>query len=162
MKMKFWKALVCLVLIASMAFAPMTAMAASKTMQILKVNTSGVRLRDPLDKSVMKTLREGTKVFYAGDRKDAFCKVCTMDGEVGYVFKEYLSEYGVVKTSQIYVTTEKSAAYRRSSSSGLKRTGSIAKNTVMLVLDKNGNWAQVQSMDGEVRYMRMDTLKRAF
>ena len=75
MKMRFLKALVCLVLIASMAFAPMTAMAASKTMQILKVNTSGVRLRDPLDKSVMKTLREGTKVFYAGDRKDSFCKV---------------------------------------------------------------------------------------
>jgi len=162
MKMKFWKSLVCLALIATMAFAPMTAMAASKTMKILKINASGVRLRDGETKEIIKTLREGTKVFYDGDRKDSFCKVCTLDGEVGYVFKEYLSEYGVVKTSQIYVTTEKSAAYRRSSSSGLKRTSSIAKNTVLLVLDKNGSWAQVQSMDGEVRYMRMDTLKRAF
>jgi len=160
MKLKFMKILMCLVLIASMALAPMTAMASSSTMQILKVNTSGARLRDE-DKSIITTLRQGTKVFYAGDRIDAYCRVCTLDGEVGYVYKEFLSAYGVVKTKQVYFTTDPSVVYRRSGDS-LKRMGTAPENTVVLVLDTNGSWAYVRSLNGATGYMRRNTLQRAF
>lgn len=161
MKLKFLKSVLCLLLIASMMLLPATAMASSKTIQILKVNTDGARLRSEEDKSVITTLKSGAKVFYAGEHLDAYCKVCTMDGEIGYVYKAFLSEYGAVKSSQVYYTTAKAPVYRRSGSS-LKKAGTAPENTFVLVYATNGNWAFVRSMGGASGYMKLNTLTKAF
>ena len=161
MKRKILKPLVCLLLVASMLLAPMSALAASKV-YILRVNAGGARLRDS-DGTVITELAKGTKVLYWGSSKGngAMCKVVTRSGKTGYVYRKYLSSYGVVNKSAVYITRYSTPIYKRSGSS-LKRNGTLSANQYVIVYRASGNWAYVKSMSGKTGYIYKSFVKKAF
>ena len=73
---KFLRMTMCLLLVATMLFAPMSASAASsnKVVQILKVTADGARVRKgpSSDYDVITSIREGDTVFYLNKNKAAF------------------------------------------------------------------------------------------
>ena len=161
MKRRFLKPLVCILLVVSMLLAPLSALAASKA-YILKVNTSGVRLRDS-DGSVITELGKGTKVLYWGKTKNggAMCKVVTRTGKTGYVYKSFLTSYGAVKKSAVYVTKASTPLYKRSGSS-LKKSSTLSAGEYLIVYRTSGRWAYVMSMSGKRGYVYKSFVKKAF
>ncbi len=161
MKRKIIKPFVCVLLVLSMLLAPLSALAASKV-YILRVNTAGARLRDS-DGTVITELSKGTKVLYWGSSKSGgnMCKVVTRSGKTGYIYKGYLSSYGVLKKSSIYITRAKTQLYRRSGSS-LRKNGTLGEGQYVVVYKTYGNWAYIKTMSGKNAYVYKSYLKKAF
>ena len=163
MKRKFLKPLVCILLAVSMLLAPLSAMAASSKAYIMRVNVSGARLHSDTgaDRTAIAKLAKGTKVLYWGSKNDAMCKVVTQSGKVGYIYKNYLSTYGVVKKSAVYTTRATTKLYKRSGSS-LKSNGTLSAGKYVVVYRTYGNWAYVKTMSGKGAYVNKSYLKKAF
>lgn len=161
MKRKLIKPIVCMVLAIMTVIMPLGASAASYV-HIVKVNVTDARLRaETGDGSIVKTLSRGTKLLYAGEKKGKFCKVLTSKGLTGYVYEDFLSDYGTVKKSMLYYTEKSTPIYKKSGSS-LKRNGSLAKNTLVLVYKTNSSWAYVKSMSGKSGYCKLSYLEDLF
>ena len=162
MKRSFLKGLVCLVLVLSMAIAPICASAAS-TAYILKVNAKNVRLHDRpgTDSNVIALLKRGTKVLYWGKISNQMCKVFTSSGKTGYVWKQYLSSYGAIKKSQIGITTKDTPVYKLSHGK-LKKSGTTKKGTMVMVYGYNSSWVRCKSVSGKTGYIPRSAIKRAF
>ena len=161
MKRNFLKFVVCMMLIAAMLAAPMSASAASMA-HIMKINVSDARLRvAPGDTEIIAKLRRSTKVLYWGVEDDNYCKIATLDGEVGYVFEDYLSHYGTVKQSMVYTNDSKISLYKKSGDS-LKKSGSISADQLILVYKTSGDWAQIKTITGKSGYCNLSSLNKVF
>lgn len=161
MKRKFIKSLICLLLVMATLCGTITASAASMA-YILKVNASSVRMREDAGESeVITKLRKGEKVVYWGERKHSYYLVGTASGEVGYVYKEYLSAYGTVKQSMLYYTDSRIDFYRKSGDS-LRRNGSLSSDELLLVFRKNGDWAYVKTLSGRSGYVKLSSIEKVF
>lgn len=161
MKRNLWKSILCLALILVLTLAPLSAFAATKTAKILKINVDQARLRTGASGAIITTLDKGTKVLYLNKTDGAYCKVCTTDGETGYVYKRFLSSYGAVRADQVYVTKASTTLYKRSGNS-LRKSSTIKEGVYVLVYKTNGSWAQVKSMTGKSGYMKLSSLKKVF
>ena len=160
-KRVLWMA-VCLVLILSTVIAPLSASAASGTAKILKVNTNA-NLRDPDDyQHVLSYMKSGTKVLWTGKtskKNKAFYLVTTTSGLTGYVFRDYLSEYGAVNLNQLYKTRSEAKIYKKPSTSSHKVT-SVGKGRFVLVYGTSSGWAYVKTTSGKGGYMKLSSLKK--
>lgn len=163
MKRKSLKAVLCSLLVIAMLVAPVSGLASSKLALILKVKGDYVRMREGAGAGdrVIGRLRKGTKVLYWGSHEDEMYKVCTSNGTIGYIYKGYLSTYGAMKKSQVYVTTGSTKLYKRSGGS-LKRNGSLSKGKYVVVYKAAGGWALIKTMSGKSAYCQTRTLKKAF
>ena len=159
MKRNVIKSVLCFMMILAMLMAPMTASAASVA-RIMKINTDWVRLRDASGAQVAR-LRKGTKVLYWGSKNDEMYKVMTSNGKTGYIYKDYLTTYGAMRLSSVYVTTATTQMYNRSGSS-LKKDGKLASGKYVMVYKTSGNWAYIKTMSGKGAFVQRDTLKKAF
>ena len=161
MKRNLWKSILCIALILVLTLAPLSALAASRTAKILKVNVDKARMRESATGEIITTLNKGTTVLYLNRTDGAYCKVCTTDGTTGYVYKSFLSNYGAVRADQVYVTKASTTLYRRSGNS-LRKSSTVKEGVYMLVYKTNGSWAQVKSMTGKSGYMKLSSLKKVF
>ncbi|MBQ8506131.1 MAG: SH3 domain-containing protein [Clostridia bacterium] len=162
MKRNYLRTIVCLVLIAMTALAPLTTASASSYAHILKVNVSDARLREgPGNTDVIVKLRRSQKVLYWGEDSGNYCKVATIDGTVGYIYEDYLSAYGTVKKSMLYTTEDRTAFYKKSGSS-MRRSGSISADELVLVYKTNGNWASIKTLSGKTGYCKLSDLNDLF
>ena len=163
MKRNLLKSVLCSLLVVVLLAAPVSGLASSSLALIMKVNGDWVRMRESADEGseVLARLRKGTKVLYWGEREDEMYKVRTSGGSVGYIYKGYLSTYGAMKKSQVYVTTGTTKLYKRSGSS-LKGNGTLAKGKYVVVYKTSGDWAFIKTMTGKSAYCLKSTLKKAF
>lgn len=152
-------ALMCAILLFSLA-SPLSASAATKkTVYILNVENDGARMRtepNSTSDNVEVSLRKGTKVFYLG-KSGAWYKVRSEYGPSGWVYKGYLKYYGAVSLSSVYVTTEKASVYRKSGSH-VKKVTTLSKKQFVIVRASNTNWAYVYTLSGTSGYVKMSSL----
>lgn len=162
MKRKVLMMALAVLLVASLMSAPMSALASSKTVQILKVSVDGARLRSgpSSEYSIITSLSKGSKVFYAGSQKNSFCYICTSHGKKGYVFRDFLSSYGVAYKSQIYYAS-KSAKVHKKASSGSSGVTTLSKGQHVLVYQTKGSWAYIKTLGGKGGYVKKSVLKKA-
>lgn len=162
MKRNIWKSIVCGLMLVVMLATSMPASAASVA-RILKVNADYVRMHNVTAEGsvVTRRLRKGTKVLYWGESKDSMCKVLTSDGNTGYVYKGYLTNYGAMSLKKVYVTTAATQTYKRSGNS-LKKSTKLAKGKYVMVVKASGDWVQAKTMSGKTVYMKKTNLKKAF
>lgn len=161
MKRNLWRSILCLALVLVLTLAPLSALAASKTAKILKVNVDKARMRESSSGEIITTLNKGTKVLYLNKKDGAYCKVCTTNGTTGYVYQGFLSSYGAVRADQVYVTKSSITLYKKSGNS-LRKSSTIKEGVYMLVYKTNGSWAQVKSMTGKSGYVRLSGIKKVF
>ena len=156
------KSVICSLLIVVMLASAMPGYAASVA-RIMKVNGDYVRLRESADEGsdVIARLRKGTKVLYWGVKDDAMYKVMTSTGKTGYVYGAYLSTYGAMKLSSVYITTARTQMYRNANGS-LKKNGTLAKGKYVMVYKTANGWAFIKTMTGKGAYVKTSTLKKAF
>ena len=155
--------ILAVMLMASMLLAPVSALAASKsTVQILKVNVDGARLRSgpSSDYSVLTSLDKGSKVIYLGKEKNSFSYVCTAYGKKGYIFRDYLTSYGAAYSSQIYRAKKKVKAYKKATTSSGRAT-TLGKGQLVIVYQVKGNWAYIKTLGGKGGYVKTSALKKA-
>ena len=163
MKRNLLKTVLCSLLVIALLAAPVSGLASSNLALIMKVNGDWVRVRDGADEGaqVITRLRKGNKVLFWGDRQDEMYKICTSSGDVGYIYKGYLSTYGAMKKSQVYVTSGTTKLYKRSGSS-LKGNGTLGSGKYVVVYKTSGNWAYIKTMTGKSAYCQKSMLKKAF
>ena len=162
MKRNIWKAIVCMVLVVLLGAAPLASASASSLAYIMKVNVSDARLREkPGNSDVVVKLKKGTKVLYWGVRSGSFYKVSTTSGDTGYIYADFLSNYGTVKKSMVGFTESDAPVYRRSGSS-MRRCGTLAEDSLVLVYKTNNGWAYIKTVSGKSGYMKLSDLQKAF
>ena len=133
--------------------------------KILRVNADNVRLHYTATgggaSSMILNLDKGTKVMYLGMKNKVWAEVVLSNGLVGYVYKDYLSEYGAVNSRDVYkVSTAKLPTYKVSGKT-MKKTGStLAKNSIVFVRDTKGGYAKVLTLKGKWTYVKTSGLKR--
>lgn len=153
MKRNWIKALVCAVLVATLALAPLSAMAAGVS-GILIVNADSARLRSASDKSVVVAkLKKGTRVVYAGKHLGDMYLVRTSSGQVGYIWKQYLSAYGAAASKQVCRIKSTTAVYKNHKGKP-KKIGSIGAGTTVIVYEVRGSWAYIKTLGGKSCYIK--------
>ncbi len=160
MKRNYIVRILCLTLILMLGIMPICSAYAASRAYILRVNTNHARVRDD-NGNVISTVGGGTRVLYWGDRKGDMCKVLNASGHVGYIYKSYLSSYGVVNKNQIAIVNAKAPLYQKSGSS-LKRSGTVKAGSALLVYKVNGSWAYVKNLNGKGAYISTRYLKQVF
>ncbi len=163
MKRRILTAILAVLLIVSILLAPMSAMAASKSMvQILKVNVDGARLRSgpSSDYGVITSLDKGSKVLYCGKQKNSFSYVCTAYGRKGYIFRDYLTAYGAAYSSQIYRAKKKVKVYKKATT-GSGRATTLGKGQHVIVYQTKGSWAYIKTLGGKGGYVKKSALSKA-
>jgi len=162
---RFFRVVVCLLLMITMTAAPIVTMSsmsasAASTYRVMRCNVEGGRLRKgPGNFGVITTLDRGEKVIYSGSMKNAFCLVATMDGKVGYIYKNFLSNYGVVRKDQLYHTRTRNVKLYKKATTGSKSV-TLKNPQFVTVYQKAGNWAYVKTMDGKGGYVQLSKIKR--
>lgn len=151
--------LVCMLLALSLTLGTLSATAASNTIMILKTTVDGGRLRDGPTSAynVIRSLGQGEKVFFAGQTSDAFCLVRTAKGETGYIYRGFLTPYGVVRMDQVYYAGGTVRVYRRPSTSA-SRVGTLGANDHVLVFATSGDWALIKTLNGGTGFARLSEL----
>ena len=160
MKRNYFVRILCLTLILMLGIMPICSAYAASKAYILRVNANYVHVRDR-DGDIMSSVRKGTRVLYWGERAGDMCKVVNSSGSTGYIYKAYLSSYGVVNKSQVAIVTSKAPLYRKSGSS-LRKSGTAKAGTTLLVYQVNGSWAYVRNFNGTGAYIRTNYLKKVF
>ena len=160
MKRNYLVRILCLTLILMLGIMPICSAYAASKAYILRVNTNFVHVRDK-DSNIISTARKGTRVLYWGEQIGDMCKVMSASGYPGYIYKGYLSSYGVVNKNQIGIVTSRAPLYKRSGNS-LKKAGTVKAGTTLLVYQVNGSWAYVKNLNGTSAYIRTSYLKQVF
>lgn len=166
MMRKFFRVMLCMLLMLTMTVlapvaAPSTTAHAASSMQIMKTNVEGGRLRKgpSSEYDVITTLDKGEKVFYSGKTKNAFSYVCTESGKVGYIYKGFLSKYGTVRTSSIYYTRGKNVRLYKKPSTSASRVTTLRKQQFVIVYKKAGNWAYIRTLEGKAGYIQLSKIR---
>ena len=159
-KRRFFRMMLCTLLVAAMVVGPLSASAASNLLMILKTTVDGGRLREGPSSSydVIVSLPQNTKVFYWGEKSAAFCKVRTANGQVGYIYEGFLSAYGMVRLDQVYYAGGTVNVYKRPSTSGT-RIGALGQGEHVLVFRTEGNWAFIKTLSGRAGFVQLSDLK---
>lgn len=160
MKRNYIVRVLCLTLILMLGIMPICSAYAASRAYILRVNTDFARVRDDSG-NVVSSVKRGTRVLYWGERRGDMCKVLNSNGYTGYVYKSYLSSYGVVNQNQIGIVTATAPVYKRSGSS-LKKSGTVKAGTTLLVYRTNGSWAYVKNLNGTGAYINLNYIKQVF
>ena len=165
---KFFKVMLCALLMLVLTVSPILATPAASayaagTMKMVKVNVQGGRLRKGPSSSydIITSLDKGQKIFYSGKTKNAFSYVCTADGKVGYIYKEFLSSYGSVRASSVYYTTGKTVRMYKKASTSSSKAATLKKQQYVIVYKKARKWAYVRTLDGKAGYIQLSKLKNA-
>lgn len=164
MKHGFLKMILCLVLVASMLIAPMSASAATRTkVQILKVTVDGARIRKGPSSAydVITSVKKGSKVFYLNKTKKSFCYVRSSYGVVGYMYKGFLKAYGVAYKDQIYYCKNKSTKLYKKAATSSSKLATIKRGQHLIVYQTKGKWAYVKTLGGKGGYVKKSALKKA-
>lgn len=166
LKRKFFKLIVCMLLMLTMTATPLLAGASSAqaaAMRIVKVNVQGARLRQGPSSGydVITSLKKGEKVFYSGKTKNAFSYVCTAKGKRGFVYRGYLSSYGTIRSNQVYYTTGKNVRMYKKASTNAARAATLKAQQYVIVYKKAGNWAYARTLDGKAGFIPLNKLKSA-
>ena len=104
MKRKWICMALCVVLTLTLLGSATGASAASGIITMYKTTVADGRLREgpSSDYNVVRTLRQGEKVFYSGTTSASFALVRTTSGEMGYIYTGFLTPYGNVRADQLY------------------------------------------------------------
>lgn len=86
--------------------------------------------------------------------------MCTEDGQTGYVFRDYLSNYGVVRANQVYYVNSSARMYSRASTSS-SRVDRLGEHEMVIVFKTSGKWAYARTLDGKAGYIQLSNLTRA-
>ena len=160
MRRNWIKLLVCAALIATFALAPVSALAKG-TAKILIVSRDDARLRSRSDiNHVLTTLKKGTRVVYAGKRDGQMYLVRTAKGQVGYIYKMFLSAYGAAASNRVYKVSKKAPVYKNQHGHP-KKIGSLSAGTTVIVYEVRGGWAYVKTLKGKSCYIKTAYLKQA-
>ena len=162
MKGRIFRMALCALLVVSMVIAPVCASSATKNvLALLKTNVDGGRLREgpSSEYEVIRSLKKGEKVFYAGHVTSSFCLVRTSTGEIGYIYRGFLSDYGNVRADQVYYATADSVRVYKEPSTGSGRAGYLTNSEHVLVLRTSGTWAYIRTLNGYGGYVQMDYLE---
>lgn len=162
---RFFRVAVCLLLMIAMAATPMLTVPsmnayAASSYKVMRCNVEGGRLRKgPGDYDVITTLDKGEKVIYSGKMKNAFCLVATTDGKIGYIYKNFLSNYGVVRKDQLYYTATRNVKLYKKASTNAKSV-TLKNRQFVTVYQKAGNWAYVKTLDGKGGFVPLSKIKK--
>lgn len=162
MKRNVIRLIVCVLMILATIVAPVSTAYAASTVKLMKINVDDARLREGPSSAyeVITTINLGEKVFYAGKTQNAFCYVCTENGQKGYVFRDYLSNYGVVRSNQVYYANTSTRMYSRASTSS-SRVDKLGVHEMVIVFKTSGKWAYARTLDGKAGYIQLSNLTRA-
>ena len=146
-----------MVLIVSTVIAPMSAVAASKIVSILKVTVEYGRLREgpSSDYDVVTTLAKGERVFYLNKNSGAFCLVRTSRGQTGYIYRGFLQTYGAARMDQVYYAKTNVPVYQKPNG---KRIGTLAKSEHVMVYKTANGWALLKNLKGYTGYAKLSSL----
>ena len=163
MKRKWICMALCVVLTLTLLGSATGASAASGIITMYKTTVADGRLREgpSSDYNVVRTLRQGEKVFYSGTTSASFALVRTTSGEMGYIYNGFLTPYGNVRTDQLYYASGSVNVYR-SASTGASRTGSISNGESVLVFQTANGWGFVKTFDGTTGFAPLNNLYRVF
>lgn len=165
MMRRFFKVAICLLMMIAMAATPMLTVPsmnayAASSYKVMRCNVDGGRLRKgPGDYDVITTLDKGEKVIYSGKMKNAFCLVATMEGKIGYIYKGFLSNYGVVRKDQLYYTTARNVKLYKKATASAKSV-KLKNPQFVTVYQKAGNWAYVKTFDGKGGFVQLSKIKK--
>jgi uncharacterized protein YgiM (DUF1202 family) len=152
-------ALVCLVLVASLALAPLGA--AAEKGKIYKATENGVRIREKAQSgsAVVGKLKKGEKVIHLSN-KNNWWRIKTSKGLIGYVFPSNLKYYRTYDVGKIYRASSSKGVkvYKKAStSSGVK--GKLTRKYSVVLLAKSGNWGLIRVVkNGKVGYLPLSSL----
>ena len=155
-------ALVCLVLVASLALAPLGALAEKG--KIYKATEGGVRIRAKAQSgsTVIGKLKKGERVVHLST-KIRWWRVKTTNGLIGYVFPTNLKYYRSYDVGKIYRASSSKGVkvYKKaSSSSGVK--GTLTRKYTVVLLAKSGSWGLIRVIkNGKVGYLPLTSLMAA-
>lgn len=159
---RFWKLIVCSLLIVAMLATTAPAFAASSIARIMKVTADYTRMRSaPEGGSVIANLRAGTKLLYWGSNHGSMCKVMTSSGVIGYVYGGYLATYGAMNLDSVYVTTAATQVYGRTNGT-LVAAGYLAKGRYVSVYAVHEDWVFIKTMSGQSGIVKAGTLAKVF
>ena len=161
MNTKKWMKLLCALLaLLTMLSMPALALSSSATVSVCRVTEDLARLREKVDdKENYIALRKGDYLFKIG-QTDAFYKVRTLSGKIGYVYSEYVSVEYSTKYGNIYECNGKTPYYTEKSGKPVKK-GTLSSGTYVTLLQTSGTWAKVRKLDGSVCYVKKSKLKKA-
>lgn len=159
---KTLRALVCVALTLCMLLGTVGAQAADRAVTILQLTNDYVYIRSSTgaNSQVIGTLREGTRMFYLG-RSGSMAYVCTASGLQGYVYAGYLEKVGDANTRNIYYVQSSSLTVYNSPSTSSSRSGTLSKGYHLLLVDANGSWGKIRSLNGAQGYVLLGGLRRA-
>jgi uncharacterized protein YgiM (DUF1202 family) len=152
-------ALVCIVLVASMALAPIGA--AAEKGKIYRATENGVRIREKPQSgsAVVGKLKKGEKVIHLST-KNNWWKIKTAKGLTGYVFPTNLKYYRTYEVGKIYraSSTKGVKVYKKASTaSGVK--GTLTRKYNVVLLAKSGSWGLIRVVkNGKVGYLPLTSL----
>lgn len=149
----------CAALLLAALGSALSASAASGIITMFKTTVADGRLREgPSSQyNVVRTLRQGEKLFYLGNTSASFMQVRTTSGEIGYIYDEFLTPYGNVRADQIYCANTTVTVYR-TPSTGASRSGTLAGGEAVLVFAISGNWAFLKSFSGVSGFASLSNL----
>lgn len=150
---------ICLVLAASLAFAPLGASAAKG--KIYKATDNGVRIRQKAQSgsTIIGKLKKGEKVIHLST-KNNWWRVKTTKGLIGYVFPTNLKYYKTYDVGKIYKanSTKGVKVYKKANTaSGVK--GTLKPKYKVVLLAKSGKWGLIRVIkNGKVGYLPLTSL----
>ena len=151
----------CLLLVSVLLAASIPAYALPSTLRLMKCTVDGGRVRKAPGSSnaIVASLRKGETVLYAGvSTKTHYC-VCTSSGKIGYIYKNFLSYYGSVRTDQIYYSP-KAVNYYSNATSKAKKLGSFQKYELVIVYQIVGGIGYAKNLKGKGGYISMSGMHR--
>ena len=165
MKRRILMMVLCVLMVASMLLAPVSASAASSrtAVQILSVTVDGARVRSGPSSAyeVITSVKKGGKVFYLNKTQDSFCYVRTSYGAVGYMYKGFLKSYGAAYKDQVYYCKNKSAKVYKKASTKAKKATTLSKYQHVIVYETRGSWAYIKTLGGTGGFVKKSALKKA-
>lgn len=159
---KLLRALVCATLTLCLMLGTVGAQAADRAVTILQLTNDYVYIRSSTgaNSQVIGTLRQGTRMFYLG-RSGSMAYVCTASGQQGYVYAGYLEKVGDASTRNVYYVQSSSLAVYNSPSTSSSRSTTLPKGYHLLLVDANGSWGKIRSLNGAQGYVLLGGLRRA-
>ncbi len=154
------KSVVCILLAAMVLAMPLLASAAGTAVRILRVNTDGARVRAE-DRSIITSVPEGTKVLYMEKKWGSTSLVRVNNSLEGYIYDEFLSDYGAVRDDSIYYCSYGSKAVYRTATTSDTQIGTIYEDQYVVVMRTRGNWAYIKNLDGKGGFCTLDGLVKA-
>ncbi|HIW48469.1 MAG TPA: SH3 domain-containing protein [Firmicutes bacterium] len=132
--------------------------------QVGTVTGSNVNVRSGADtgSSVVGTVNQGDTVTITSESGDWYC-IRRLNGDTAYVSKQYVScenpsvttasAFSQVQNTYAMVTSPTGLHLRSSASTSSNSKGVLEYNEVMNVLESNGSWLKVKTVDGVEGYV---------